>query len=283
MPRLRADLETPRAPAVDRLPGLPRGAGARDRRGGRRAAAARPACPRCGSWTSRARRRPCSRRARRSPARPPSLLYAHYDVQPAGDESLWTSPPFEPTERAGRLYGRGAADDKSGIVMHAGALDGARRRTAPSASRSSSRATEEMTATAASRRSSTANAELLAADVIVIVDVGNYSIGVPDADHVAARHGRPGRGGRDARRRRAQRHVRRPGARRAHRPRAHDRDAARRRRRRWPWRGSTSIAHDGAAVPRGRLPRRRRRAAGRGPDRRRQHRRAPVRARRRST
>ena len=55
--------------------------------------------------------------------KPTVLIYGHYDVQPVDPLSLWETPPFEPSVRDGKIYARGASDDKGQVLMHVKALE----------------------------------------------------------------------------------------------------------------------------------------------------------------
>jgi cysteinylglycine-S-conjugate dipeptidase len=111
------------------------------------------------------------------PGAPTVLLYAHHDVQPVGDLGLWESDPFEPVERNGRLYARGAADDKAGIMAHVAALR-AFGDNLPVGVVLFIEGEEEFGSDSLERLLAEHRDEL-AADVIVIADSGNWDVGVP--------------------------------------------------------------------------------------------------------
>ena len=108
---------------------------------------------------------------------PTVLLYAHHDVQPEGDHSQWVSPPFEPTERDGRLYGRGSADDKAGIATHLAAFRAHGGQ--PPVGVTVFVEGEEEIGSPSLGRLLAAHKDALAADVIVIADSDNWSTDIP--------------------------------------------------------------------------------------------------------
>ena len=108
---------------------------------------------------------------------PTLLLYAHHDVQPEGPLEQWTTPPFEPEVRDGRMYGRGTSDDKCGVVIHAAALrawGGAPPVTVKVLVEGEEEASAEHLPFLIE-----GHKELLRADVIGVADGGNWRAGIP--------------------------------------------------------------------------------------------------------
>jgi len=107
---------------------------------------------------------------------PTVLLYAHYDVQPAPIEAGWDTDPWTAEIRDGRLYGRGAADDKSGVIIHAGTL-GVFEGELPVNLRILIEGEEETVSHIGPYVD--AHPDLFRADTYVIADMGNPAAGVP--------------------------------------------------------------------------------------------------------
>ena len=111
------------------------------------------------------------------PGAPTVLLYAHHDVQPPGDPADWDSDPFTPAERDGRLFGRGAADDKAGVAVHLAALRAHGDRLPVGVTVLVEG--EEEIGSPALPEFLAAYADWLGADVVVFADAANWTADIP--------------------------------------------------------------------------------------------------------
>jgi acetylornithine deacetylase/succinyl-diaminopimelate desuccinylase-like protein len=115
-----------------------------------------------------------------APGKPTVLCYGHYDVQPADPLELWTTPPFEPTERDGNLYGRGTADDKGQMYSHIKAIEALKATTGtlPVNLRFIVEGEEEVGGASIAKYVA-GNPDKLRADVALVSDTAMYAEGMP--------------------------------------------------------------------------------------------------------